>query len=160
MGSWEVVLSGLVMVLGLVGVVVPGMPGPLVVWAGVLWWSGVEDSARSWGVLAGATAVLLLNQAVKWLLPTRRMRDAGVSRRTFLLAGGVAVVGFFLLPVMGAPIGFIGAIYTAERRRLGGHGEAKASTRTAMRATGTSMLVELFACLLVTGAWVGALIAG
>lgn len=29
-----------------------------------------------------------------------------------------------------------------------------------MRAVGTSVLVELFACLLVMGAWMGAVLAG
>lgn len=34
------------------------------------------------------------------------------------------------------------------------------STRAVMRAVGTSVLVELFACLLVAGAWLGAVLSG
>ncbi|WP_431041615.1 DUF456 domain-containing protein [Streptomyces sp. P1-3] len=160
MGTWQLVLCGLVMLLGLIGVVVPGLPGPPIVWAGVLWWSMAETTVLSWGVLAGATAVLLLNQAVKWLLPARRMRVAGVTRRTFLVAGAAGIAGFFVVPVLGAPLGFVAGIYGAERRRLGAHGEAWASTRMVMRAIGTSVLIELCACLLVTGAWVAAVVAG
>ncbi|MFH8366741.1 DUF456 domain-containing protein [Streptomyces sp. NPDC018031] len=159
MGTWQLVLCGLVMLFGLIGVVVPGLPGPPVVWAGVLWWSMTEKTVLAWGVLAGATAVLLLNQAVKWLLPARRMGGAAISRRTFLLAGAAGITGFFVIPVLGAPLGFVAAIYGAERRRLGGHGEARASTRQVMRTIGTSVLVELCACLLVAGAWLGAVVA-
>ncbi|KOG88111.1 membrane protein, partial [Streptomyces varsoviensis] len=81
-------------------------------------------------------------------------------RRTFRIAGAAGVVGFFVVPLAGAVLGFVAAIYGVERRRLGGHGQAWASTRGVMRAIGTSVLVELFACLLVVGAWVGATVWG
>ncbi|WFB06875.1 DUF456 domain-containing protein [Streptomyces sp. LX-29] len=160
MGTWQLILCGLVMLLGLIGVVVPGIPGPPIVWAAVAWWALTETTRLAWGVLAVATAVLLLNQAVKWLLPARRMHGAGITRRTFLLAGVAGIVGFFVIPLIGAPVGFVAGIYGAERQRLGGHGEAWASTRTVMRAIGTSVLVELCACLIVVGAWLGAVIGG
>ncbi|MEU6082674.1 DUF456 domain-containing protein [Streptomyces sp. NPDC047108] len=160
MGTWQLVAVGLVMLLGLLGVLIPGAPGPPVVWAGVVWWALTEKTALAWWVLMGATAVLLLNQALKWLLPARRMKDAGIPRQTLYAGGASAVVGFFVVPVVGAVIGFVTGIYGAERARLGDHGNAWASTRTAMRAIGFSVLIELFACLLVVGAWTGAVAAG
>ncbi|MCC3772813.1 DUF456 domain-containing protein [Streptomyces sp. UNOC14_S4] len=160
MGTWQLLLVGLVMLLGLLGVVTPGVPGPPIVWAGVLWWSMTARTALAWAVLAGATGVLLLNQAVIWLLPPRRPRGAGITRRAFLVAGSAGIAGFFLVPLLGGPLGFVAGLYGVERRRLGGHGEAWASTRNVMRALGTSVLVELFACLLVVGAWVGSVVRG
>ncbi|MEC4019907.1 DUF456 domain-containing protein [Streptomyces sp. H27-D2] len=160
MGTWQLVLVGLVMLLGLLGVLVPGVPGPLLVWAGILWWSMSEKTTPAWGVLIGATALLLVNHVVKWLLPARRLKGVGVTRQTVLWAGASAIVGFFVVPLIGAVLGFIAGIYGAERVRLGGHGEAWAATRTIMRAVGTSVLVELVACLLVLGAWMGAVIHG
>ncbi|MBT2382372.1 DUF456 domain-containing protein [Streptomyces sp. ISL-11] len=158
MGTWQLVLVGLVMLLGLLGVVTPGVPGPPIVWAGVLWWSMTTRTAAAWAVLAGATGVLLLNQAVIWLLPPRRPRGAGITRRAFLVAGAAGTAAFFVVPVLGAPLGFVAGIYGAERRRLGGRGAAWASTRHVMRTLGTSVLVELFACLLVVGVWVGTVV--
>ncbi|MFI6766288.1 DUF456 domain-containing protein [Streptomyces sp. NPDC050355] len=160
MSAWQLVAVGAVMLLGLFGVLVPGIPGPLIVWAGVLWWALTETSAAAWAVLFGATAVLLLNQAVKWLLPTRDLRAAGTPYRTLFLAGTAGIVGFFVIPVIGGPLGAIGGLYLLERVRLGSHGDAWASTRTAMRAIGLSVLIELFSCLLVVGAWTGVVIAG
>ncbi|MGW1373716.1 DUF456 domain-containing protein [Streptomyces sp. NPDC002446] len=160
MSAWQLVAVGLVMLLGLVGVLVPGIPGPLIVWAGLLWWTATEKSAPAWAVLIGATAVLLLNQVVKWLLPARNLRAAGAPYRTLFLAGTLGIVGFFVIPVLGGPLGAIGGLYALERIRLGSHGDAWASTRTVMRAIGLSVLIELFACLLVVGAWTGAVVAG
>ncbi|MEW9515292.1 DUF456 domain-containing protein [Streptomyces tubercidicus] len=160
MSVWQPVAAGLVMLLGLLGVLVPGIPGPLIVWAGVMWWTLSEKSALAWVVLMAATAVLLLNQVVKWLLPARNLRAVGAPYRALFLAGVAGIVGFFVIPVIGCLLGSVGGLYLLERIRLGSHGDAWASTRTALRAIGLSVLVELFACLLVVGAWIGAVVAG
>ncbi|MFJ3951988.1 DUF456 domain-containing protein [Streptomyces libani] len=160
MSVWQLVAAGLVMLLGLLGVLVPGIPGPLIVWAGVMWWTLSERSALAWVVLMAATALLLLNQVLKWLLPARSLRAVGTPYRALFLAGVAGIVGFFVIPVIGGLLGSVGGLYLLERIRLGSHGDAWASTRTALRAIGLSVLVELFACLLVVGAWIGAVVAG
>ncbi|MCX5611487.1 MULTISPECIES: DUF456 domain-containing protein [unclassified Streptomyces] len=156
----QLLLVGLVLLLGTLGVLVPGVPGTWLVWAGLLWWTLHVRSATAWTLLVAATALLLVVQVVKWLLPPRRLRGVGVTRRMVVFAGAGAVLGFVLIPVLGAVPGFVGGIYLCERLRLGTHGEAWASVRAVMRAVGTSVLVELFACLLVAGAWLGVVVAG
>ncbi|MCW5254292.1 MULTISPECIES: DUF456 domain-containing protein [unclassified Streptomyces] len=160
MGVWDLMLSGLVILLGLCGVLLPGVPGPWLVWAGVLWWALKEPRTLSWLVLVGATVVLLLARAVRWALPPRRRRADAADRRLAAYGGAGALAGFVLLPVLGAIPGYLGGVYLAERLRLGRHGEAAASVRTAMRSGGSGVLTELFACLLVAGAWLGAVLAG
>lgn len=158
MGVWQLVAVGLVLFLGLLGVLVPGAPGQAIVWAAVLWWALTERTPVAWSVLIGATALLLVDQALKPLLPPRRPHESGAPRRTLTLGGVGAIVGFFAVPVLGAFVGYVGTVYGAERLRLGSRGAGWASVRSVMRATGWSVLVELFACLLVTGAWLGVLL--
>ncbi|WP_329450677.1 DUF456 domain-containing protein [Streptomyces sp. NBC_01724] len=158
MGVWQLIAVGLVILLGLVGVLVPGVPGQAIVWAAVLWWALTERTTAAWGVLIGATALLLLNQALKPLLRPRRPRESDAPRKTLMLGGIAGIVGFFVLPVVGGIVGYVGAVYGAERLRLGSGGAARASLRSVMRATGYSVLVELFASLLVTGTWLVAVI--
>ncbi|WP_424211200.1 DUF456 domain-containing protein [Streptomyces sp. BI20] len=149
------VLVGLVLLLGVVGVLIPGVPGTWLVWAALAWWSLRERTAAAWGLLVGATVLLLVVQVVMWLLPARRFRGTPITRRMAAWAGAGALLGFVLLPVVGALPGFVGGVYAHERLRLGRHGDAVASTRVAMRAAGTSVLVELFACLLIAAGWIG-----
>ncbi|MFE6668637.1 DUF456 domain-containing protein [Streptomyces sp. NPDC057697] len=158
MSVWQLVAVGLVMLLGLLGVLVPGVPGQAIVWAAVLWWALTDTTPVAWGVLMGATALLLLNQALKPLLPPRRPRETGAPRRTLMLGGVGAIVGFFVVPVVGGAMGYVGAVYGAERLRLGSRGAGWASVRSVMRATGYAVLVELYACLLVAGTWLGAVL--
>ncbi|MFI8947183.1 DUF456 domain-containing protein [Streptomyces sp. NPDC053750] len=160
MGAWDLLLCGLVILLGLCGVLLPGVPGAWLVWAGVLWWALKDPQPVAWAVLVGATVVLLLSQAVRWTLPPRRLRADDATHRVTAYAGAGALLGFVLIPVLGAIPGFLGGIYLAERLRLGRHGEAMAALRTVLRSGGSGLLTELFACLLITGAWLGAVLAG
>ncbi|WEH14585.1 DUF456 domain-containing protein [Streptomyces sp. VNUA24] len=155
MGVWELLLVAVVLLLGLCGVLVPGVPGSWLVWAGVMWWALEDPRPAAWWVLVGSTVVLLASWAVRWGLPPRRLTESGATPRMGVYAGSGAFLGFVLLPVLGAIPGFVGGIYLSERLRLGRHGAARAATRTAMREGGSSVLAELFACLLVAGAWVG-----
>ncbi|SEO65394.1 DUF456 domain-containing protein [Actinacidiphila rubida] len=160
MGTAQEVLIGAVMLLGLVGVSAPGVPGTLLCWAAVLWWATLRHTSLTWAVLAAATGALALGQVVVWLMPSRRIRESGVTWRNIITAGVCGIVGFFLVPVLGAVLGFVGSLYVRERVRQGGGRAAWAATRRAMRTVGGSVLVELMACLLVAGAWLGAVIAG
>ncbi|MFI0875606.1 DUF456 domain-containing protein [Streptomyces sp. CS149] len=160
MSVWQLVAVGLVMLLGLVGVLLPGVPGQAIVWAAVLWWALTDMTPAAWGVLIGATGLMLLNQALKPLLPPRRPGESGAPRRTLVIGGVAGIVGFFVVPVVGGVLGYVGAIFGAERLRLGSRGAAWTSVRSVMRATGYAVLVELFCCLLVAGAWLGAVLWG
>lgn len=161
MGIAQECLIGAVMLLGILSVPAPGVPGTLLCWAALLWWATLQHTSLTWGVLAGATGLLALGQVVVWLMPNRRIRDSGVSWAALTNAAAFAAAGFFLVPVLGGVLGFVGSLYVRERVRLGGgHRAAWTATRRAMRAAGGSVLVELMACLMVMGAWLGAVIAG
>lgn len=71
-----------------------------------------------------------------------------------MLAGALlGIVGFFVIPVAGLVIGFVAGVYAAERRRLGSRRSARSSTRSALRAVGLSILIELGGALLAAGVW-------
>ena len=68
---------------------------------------------------------------------------------------GVAlgVVGFFVIPVVGAFLGFPLGIYLAERVKLGAHAAAWASTRHALKAIALSIGIELLTGLAIATTW-------
>jgi uncharacterized protein len=152
------VLVGVAILAGLLGVLLPVVPGLLLSWGAVLVWALVERTAAAWTVLAVATVLLAASQVVKYLVPGRRLRSAGVPWGTLATGGVLAVVGFFLIPVVGAPIGFVGGIYGAERVRLRSHAAAWPSTVRSLQAVGLSVLIELTAGLLIAGAWLAAVL--
>ena len=152
MSSGEV-LTALVIVVGLVGVVVPLLPGGLLVWGALVVWALEVGETYAWATLALATLLIAASQVVKWTLPDRYLRSAGVPRRTTVAGGLVAVVGFFVIPVVGLVLGFVLGVYLAERLRLGADAGAWAATKLALRAVGLSVVVELAGASLATGVW-------
>jgi uncharacterized protein YqgC (DUF456 family) len=156
--EFGLVVVGLAIATGIVGVVVPVLPGALLVWAAIAVWAVAVGSGTAWAVLAGATLVIGGAQVVKVLVPGRRLRDAGVHRRSILAGLALGAVGFFVIPVVGFFIGFPLGVYLAELRRRGRHESAWRSTVEALRAMGLSILIELASAVLAAGAWLAAVL--
>jgi uncharacterized protein YqgC (DUF456 family) len=152
------VLVGVVIAVGLVGIVLPLLPGSLLVLAAVLAWSLEVQSGVGWVVLAVAVLALGAAQVLRLALPGRRLRNSGVPRRSIVVGGVLGVMGFFVIPVVGLLIGFVLGIYVMEAHRLGSRAGARASTRAAVRAVGLSILVELAGGLIAGSVWLAAVL--
>jgi hypothetical protein len=122
-------------------------------------WAFAADTPYQWPLAALTVALLLASSVVKYLIPGKRLTAAGVPGRSITAGGILGVVGFFVIPVVGLFVGFIGGILAAERVRLGAFDQAWPSTLAAMKAVGLSILLELFAGLLMVGAWATAVVA-
>jgi uncharacterized protein len=152
------VLVGLAILVGLAGVLLPVVPGLLLCWGAVLVWALAERTAAAWTVLVVATLLFATSQVVKYLVPGRRLRAAGVPWGSVAAGGALAVVGFFVIPVVGVVAGFVGGIYGAERLRLHTHAAAWPSTKRALQAVGLSVLIELVSGLLIGTVWLAAVL--
>ena len=152
------VLVAAVIAVGLVGIVVPVLPGTALILLGVLVWAAELGGATAWTVFVVAAVLLAVGTVVKYAVPGRRLKDAGIPASTQWAGVLLGVVGFFVVPVVGLPLGFVLGIYAAERRRVGS-GAAWPSTRSALRAVGLSILIELAAGLLAATTWVVGVVA-
>jgi hypothetical protein len=152
------VLAGLMMLAGVAGVVVPVLPGLPLVWGGVAVWSVGIASPTGWVALALVSVLGVIGSVVKYLAPGRRLRASGVPWSSLAMGTVLGLVGFFVLPVIGAPIGFVLGIYLTEWRRLNSAVQARSSTRAALAAVGWSILIELVTALLMITTWIVAMV--
>ena len=144
-----------IMLVGLVGVLLPVLPGLLLIGlAGLIWAWGDGGGVARWTVFATMAVVLLAGTVAKYALPARSARTTGAPRSTVLLGALGAVVGFFVIPVIGLVIGGVGAVFLAELNRLGDAGSAWRSTRAVLVGVGFGVLIELTAGLLAIVVWV------
>ncbi|BCY13856.1 DUF456 domain-containing protein [Actinoplanes sp. L3-i22] len=159
-GTSVTVIAGVLIVAGVIGVVLPIIPGLLLSWAGVLLWALLSDAGSTvkWLVLAVATVIAGTGMVVKFLWPGRKLKDSGVPLPSLLVGGVLGLAGFFLIPVVGLLLGFLLGIYAMEALRLGVD-QAWPSTRRAVAAVGLSLLVEFAAALAIAVIWVFGLIA-
>jgi uncharacterized protein YqgC (DUF456 family) len=150
------VVVGVAIAVGLIGILVPVLPGSALILVAILLWALELGSATGWAVFATAAAFLVVGTVVKYVVPGRQLKDAGIPASTQWTGVALAVPGFFVIPVVGAFVGFVAGVYLAERRRLGPG--AGASTRSALRAVGVSVLIELTAAILAASAWVAGVV--
>jgi uncharacterized protein YqgC (DUF456 family) len=155
-----IILCALAIVVGIVGVVVPVLPGLFLCLAAVLAWAvfGEGDTTTRWVVFAVAAAWTVLGSVVKYTWPGQRMKALGVPTRTLVFGVLLGIVGMFVIPVVGLVVGFVAGVWLAEAQRHGGFGPAWPSTVAALKAAGLSVLVELAAAFAVAITWVAGLV--
>ncbi len=159
METWVVLLYGLAMVVGLLGVILPGIPGLALVAAVTGVWAFDRAEGSAWAVFGVVLVILVLGTIAKYALPHRTLKDAGAPRSTLVLGLVGAVVGFFVIPVVGLLIGGVAGVYIGELRRLHNGADARRSTVATAKAIGIGVLIELGAGLLAVAIWFVAAIA-
>lgn len=153
MSTGGIVLVALAILVGLVGIVVPVLPGAILVAAAILVWAFVENTTAAW-VTFGVAAVLIgVSTVIKYTWPVKRMRAAEVRTSSLVLGGVLGIVGFFVIPVLGLFIGFVLGIYSAELANRHDQRLAWTSTKHALKGVALSMFIELTGALLATAAW-------
>lgn len=101
--------------LGLVGAIVPVLPGPLLIWLGTLAWAWGDHFTRiNWPTLIGLGVLALAAWGADLFLTTALSRRAGASWRSIggAILGGI-VGGAFLsqIPILGTLAGaLIGSV--------------------------------------------------
>jgi uncharacterized protein YqgC (DUF456 family) len=149
-----IVLVALAIAVGLIGIVVPLLPGTLLVFGAIAVWAVIETNAAAWVTFGVATACLAAAQLIKYTWPMKRMRAADVRTSSLFVGAVLGIVGFFVIPVVGLLIGFVLGVYLSELANRRDQRLAWTSTKHAIKGVALSVGVELAGALLATVAWV------
>lgn len=141
-----VVLAFLLLVAGVVGSLVPQVPGALLSLAGVYtyWYATGEPGV---GLLVALTLVGVLTWVVDFAGGAIAARAGGASNATALLAGAVGVVLFFLTGPLVMILGVAATVFAVEFYR---QQDARKGARAALVTT-AGMLASSVAQALLTG---------
>jgi uncharacterized protein YqgC (DUF456 family) len=145
--------AALVIAVGLIGILVPILPGSILVVAAILGWAVAVGGSVAWTVFGIATALVVAGAVVKYVVPGRNLQVAGIPASTQWIGVLVGVVGFFVVPVVGVFLGFVVGVYLAELARVGS-AQAWPSTLHSLKAVGLSIVIELVAALAATWVWI------
>jgi uncharacterized protein YqgC (DUF456 family) len=152
-------LVGVAIAVGLVGIVLPILPGAFLVLAAIIVWCFIEGGTTAWLVAGLCVTLIVGSQVLKYAVPGKRLRTGGIPNSTLLVGAVLGIVGFFVIPIVGLVIGFVLGIYVAELARLDDRSEAWPSTLLALRAVGVSILIELAGGLLAAAVWAAGVVA-
>ena len=141
-------LVGLAILVGCLGIIVPVLPGSILIAIAVLVWAIVIGGPMAWIVFAIVAVFVAGGMSSSLVLTGRKLKAMAVPNKSVLLAGVLGVVGFFVIPVVGLPIGFIAGLYLAEYLRLSDAKAAWNSSWESLKAIGIGTAIEFALALL------------
>lgn len=152
------ILVGLAIAAGIIGTIIQLYPGLPIILIAIGVWAGFTGTATAWLIFAAVAAVVVLAYVLSFLLPARMMRDEGTPWSALTAGIILAFIGFFVIPVIGMPIGFVVGVYLAELVRLKNPAAAWRQTMIALKGVLLSVIIELAAGAICAGLWVLGLI--
>jgi uncharacterized protein YqgC (DUF456 family) len=124
------------------------------VWAAGLVY-GLAEGFGTVGTVAFAVMTLLAvaGAIAGWVVPQRAAGKAGAARSSTVVAAACAVVGFFVVPVVGLPLGALAGLYLAELRRTDASATAWRTTRATLVGFGLAALVQFTVGVVMALVW-------
>jgi len=149
------------MAVGVVGTIVPVVPGLPLVWAAALVY-GLGAGFGTVGVLAFTliTALALAGVFLGFAMPRRAALRGGAARPSMWLGGALAVVGFFVVPLVGLLIGGVLGVFLGEIVRTGDATAAWRATAATIRGFGVAAVAQLAIGLAVVAVWASWVLVG
>ncbi|MFA5711403.1 DUF456 domain-containing protein [Mycolicibacterium sp.] len=153
MSTLGIALVALAIAIGLAGIILPVLPGALLVFGSIAVWAFVERTTVGWVTLGIVTALFLTAEIIKYLWPVKRMRQAQVRTSVLIIGAVCGIVGFFVIPIIGLLIGFVAGVFVAELASGRDVTRAWVSTVHAVKGALLSIGVELTGALASTIVW-------
>jgi uncharacterized protein YqgC (DUF456 family) len=151
--GWSLV-AVVLMLIGLCGVIVPVLPGLALIWGVALAYGFLVGFGPA-GIAAMVVLTVLLGVSVakSVMIPRRSAAESGASGWSQL--GGVvgAVIGFFLIPVVGFIIGALVGVLLVELLLKGNWDDAWTATKGLAKGFGISALIDLVLGLAMIAVW-------
>lgn len=148
--SFVFILITLLMVVGMIGIIVPIMPGIFLVWMGVfvyVYRNGFE--VISLPMFLFFTLIVLVSGTSDLWLPYLGARKTGASKRTFVFGLVGSIIGSIILPIIGTIIGYVAGVFVGEYHKRRDWQQAKRAGLGSLAGWGISTAVQLVAGLLI-----------
>lgn len=151
------VVCAIALVVGLIGTLIPILPGVAFMWlASLLYGFVVGYTPFGVVVMFILTALMVASLIVGAILPRKAAVESGAATRSQVVGVIGAVIGFFIIPVVGVIVGALAGLLLAELADKGELRPAWNATIGLAKGFGVGALAQFgfgFAMLLLWSAW-------
>jgi uncharacterized protein YqgC (DUF456 family) len=137
------ILVGLAILVGLIGIVVPVLPGTILVGGSILVWAFLTGGPVAWTIFAIAAVLLVSAEVLQYVVAGGHMKRSEVPTSTIVIGGIAGVIGFFVVPVVGLFLFFAGAVFVVEIIRRRDRVTAWRATVAALQASAVTIGIQL-----------------
>ena len=142
-------------VLGIIGIIIPMIPGILLIWLAVLtyvWTNGMETIG--WANFIIITLIALVTGTSDFWMSLMGAKRGGASGRSFLFGAVGAIIGSFIFPLLGTIIGYAVGILLGEYQKRGDWNQALKASMGGVAGWGVATAVQLGGGLLILGIFI------
>jgi len=147
------IVAGLLLVVAAVGTVYPILPGSWLAIGALLGWGWILGSGASWTAAILGMAIAGVGWAASAVLTGRNLQRQRIPKGSIAVALACAIVGMFLIPIVGLFVGFGLGLFLSEFARRKDFGAAMRASGSALKATGIGILVEFGCAALASSVW-------
>lgn len=144
----------MLIVVGTIGIIVPVLPGSITILIGLIIWAVVVQAVEGWIALALGGMLVIAGMSASWILTGNRLKQRQIPNRSLLFGVIGAIIGVFVIPVVGLFVGFIVGLLASETYRQKNLPAALESSWVAAKAMGIGILVELTCALAAASTFV------
>ena len=152
--SFGVVVA--LIVLGMIGTVIPAIPGTLIVWLSILLYALADGfTAVGWGTFASITLIALVTGTADFWLPLMGAKTTGASRRAMILGPVGAVIGAIIGSLIvigtlpGALIGYAAGLFLGQYWETPDWRQATKATLGGLAGYGLSAVIQFGGGLII-----------
>jgi len=147
------IVAGLLLAVAAVGMVYPGLPGSGLAIVTLLAWAWIMGSSAAWTAAVIGSLLVGIGWSASAVLTGRKLRQHQIPTRSIAVATASAVVGMFVIPVVGVFVGFGCGLLVSEYVRRRDFRSALSSSVETLKATGIGVLVEFGMVCLAGSVW-------
>jgi uncharacterized protein YqgC (DUF456 family) len=136
--------------VGIIGIIVPILPGTLLIWLTVLiyaWRTGFE--VIGWPSLVFITIIAFIAGTAQFWLPLLGAQKQGAAKRAMFLGVVGAIIGTFVVPLVGTVIGYAVGIFLGEYMKIRDWNLALRASLGGIAGWGISTIIELVVAFLI-----------
>ena len=143
-------LTVIFLIIGLIGTIVPLIPGVLIMWLTVFGYALLTGfETISFGSLFWITLIAIVTGTADYWMSFLGAKKMGASKEALLYGAGGAIVGTFLFPLVGTIIGYAAGLLYGEYRKYGDWEIAKKSGLGGIAGWGIATVIQFFGGLLI-----------
>ena len=143
-----------VMLIGLLGLVVPIMPGLVIIWVAALGYGLFAGfGTLGWVMFALITVLMIVGSVVDNILMGAKAHESGAPWWVVLVALAAGILGNFALPIIGGLVAALLALFLVEYIRRKNAKEALKSMKGMLIGCGWAFVIRFIMGLFMIGFW-------
>ena len=142
-------------ILGIIGIIIPLIPGILLIWLAVVtyvWAYGMESIG--WASFIIITLIAVVTGTSDLWMSLLGAKTGGASGRSLLFGVIGAIVGSFIVPLIGTLVGYAVGILLGEYQKRGNWNEAVRASVGGLAGWGVATVIQLGGGLLILGIFI------